>query len=65
MRYLPKSPADREAIVRNFKTISAQLMQAMPDYAVEITRYPFPALPQEALTNNAADAASHVERQAR
>jgi hypothetical protein len=54
--------ADREAIVANFKALAEQLARQMPDYAVEITRYPFPALPQEALTNlgNEASAVSEA-----
>ena len=47
---------DRETIVHNFKALAEKLAHAMPGYSVEVTRYPFPATPQEILTNVGGDA---------
>jgi hypothetical protein len=45
------APFDREAVVADFRTLALEIASAMPAYVVEVTRYPFPALPQEVLTN--------------
>lgn len=47
--------ADREATAARFQQTAHSVAQAMPDYAVEVSRLPFPALPQEALSNGTAD----------
>src|SRR5262249_18742750 len=43
--------ADRQVIVRNFKLLAEHLTRMMPGYEIDITRYPFPALPQETISN--------------
>jgi hypothetical protein len=43
--------ADRETTVARFKQVAQNLARAMPQYAVDVARYPFPALPQETLSN--------------
>jgi hypothetical protein len=45
--------ADREATVSQFRQVAQNLIRALPDYTVEVARYPFPALPREALSNGA------------
>ncbi|MGE3623061.1 MAG: hypothetical protein AB7H77_04195 [Bdellovibrionales bacterium] len=47
-------PAGREMTVVQFQKLAQSLALAMPDYEVTVTRFPFPALPGEALTNIAA-----------
>lgn len=49
-----KARLGREDIVRNFRKLADHLSSMMPGYSVEVTHYPFPALPDEALTNAAA-----------
>jgi hypothetical protein len=46
------SSDDRENIIKRFQQIAANVKQAMPDYAVNLTRYPFPATPDETLSNS-------------
>ena len=40
---------DRESIVRSFRILAEELARTMPDYDIEVTRYPFPAMPQDTL----------------
>jgi hypothetical protein len=44
----------KQDIVGRFHRIADNLTHAAPEYIVEVTHYPFPALPQEALSNEAA-----------
>ncbi len=52
------SLADRETTVAHFQQVAQNAAQAMPDYNVRLTRYPFPALPQETLSNSAPENAA-------
>lgn len=45
------SNLDRQGIVQEFKNLAETLRQQMPDYRVEVVRYPFPAKPDELITN--------------
>jgi len=47
---------DRDAMLDAFKKVTNAIADALPDYVVEVTRYPFPALPQETLTNAGGEA---------
>lgn len=49
--------SDREAVVLSYQNLAEQLAQAMPNYNVTISRYPFSAAPGEALTNTSTDIA--------
>jgi hypothetical protein len=53
--------SDREAVVADFRALALELARAMPAYAVEVTRYPFPALPQEVLTNALGESPSTAD----
>src|SRR5262249_42705721 len=46
--------SDRQAILDRFKQIAQNLVRTMPNYAVSIGRLPFPALPDETLSNSAS-----------
>ena len=50
---LTENVADRETVVARFQSIARNIAQAMPDYTIDLTHYPFPALPQESVTNAA------------
>jgi len=49
----PPDMNDREATVGHFEHMAQTIARAMPGYAVTVVRYPFPALPREALSNKA------------
>lgn len=46
---------DHEGTVRNLKELADKLGQSVQGYRVEVTRYPFPAMPQDTLTNASTD----------
>jgi hypothetical protein len=49
------SLSDRQAIISRFQTLTETLSRTLPNYAVSIAHYPFPALPHEALSNSASN----------
>ncbi|MDX2027167.1 MAG: hypothetical protein SFW62_00870 [Alphaproteobacteria bacterium] len=53
VRLIKDIPADRSRVVARFQEIAQNVKRGMPGYKVEVTRYPFPALPREALSNKA------------
>jgi hypothetical protein len=47
---------DRETVMQQFHQAVDALARQMPDYSVDVTRYPFPASPQQSFSNTASDA---------
>ncbi|HUY69190.1 MAG TPA: hypothetical protein VMV79_07805 [Alphaproteobacteria bacterium] len=44
--------ASKDAIVAGFQHVATALATTLPGYTVAVTRFPFPALPQETLSND-------------
>jgi hypothetical protein len=49
------APDDREQTIAAFQQVAQNLSQSMTGYNVSVTRYPFPAMPDESVSNNTND----------
>lgn len=51
----PTNQLDKEQIIARFQQVAQKVAEALPNHVVEITRYPFPAMPEESLSNSSQE----------